>query len=372
LRENLTSSELKERLTDTLALLSIPGVGPGRYHKLVSRFGTPAGVLSASHSELETVPGVSLTTAQAIKSAYDGEEARQIASRIVQLGWSVMFPDEVDYPVLLGNISQPPPVLFRLGEPPSPDDKMIAIIGTRRATEKGSMFTRRLASGLAQQGVVVVSGMAEGIDTAAHRGALDGGGKTVAVWGTSLDIVYPPSNKSLATEIRERGAIYSEYLPCTRPDKSTFPDRNRIISGMSDGAVVVEAGARSGALITASYALEQGRELFAVPGAPNADNSVGTNSLIKKGANLLTDVDDIFEQLPRLKGEVAARRFKASPDLTEMERKVVDMLSEGPLQIDQLSRRTDLPVPELMGFVLALEMKGVVQELFGKRFVLAE
>ena len=368
----MTSNELKERLTDTVALLSIPGVGPGRYHKLVSRFGSPAEALAASKSELETVPGISLAVAQAIKSAYDGVTARQTASRIIQLGWSVLFSGEADYPVLLSRISQPPPVLFRLGDPPSPDDKMIAIIGTRRATEKGLMFTRRLASELAQQGVVVISGMAEGIDTAAHRGALDGGGSTVAVWGTSLDIVYPQSNRSLAADIRENGAIYSEYLPDTAPDKSTFPQRNRIISGMSEGVVVVEAGVRSGALITAAYAVEQGRELFAVPGAPDAANSAGTNSLIKKGASLFTKVDDIFEQLPRLKGEVAARRFKASPDLTEMERKVVDLLSEGPLQIDQLSRRTDLPVSELLGFVLALEMKGVVQELFGKRFVLAE
>ncbi len=368
----MTSNELKERLTDTLALLSIPGVGRGRYHRLVSRFGTPAGALAASMSDLETVPRISLTVAQAIKSSYDGVTARQIASRIIQLGWSVLFPGEGDYPELLNHISQPPPILFRLGDPPSPNDKMIAIIGTRHATEKGMMFTRRLASGLAQQGVVVISGMAEGIDTAAHRGALDGGGKTIAVWGTSLDIVYPQSNRSLAAEIRGKGAVYSEYLPETRPDKSTFPERNRIISGMSEGAVVVEAGVKSGALITAACAAEQGRELFAVPGAPDAGNSVGTNSLIKKGASLLTEVDDIFEQLPRLKGEVAARRFKALPDLTEMERKVVDLLSEGPLQIDQLSRQTDLPVSEMMGFVLALEMKGIVQELFGKRFVLAE
>ncbi|HUV29799.1 MAG TPA: DNA-processing protein DprA [Acidobacteriota bacterium] len=368
----MTGSELKERLTDTIALLSIPGIGRGRFRKLVERFGTPAGVLAASRSELESVSGLSHTIAGAVREGYDGEKARQAASRIMQLGWSVLFPKEEGYPPLLSELVDRPAVLFRSGDDRQPVEKVVAIVGTRHATEKGRRFASHLAGELARAGIPVVSGMAEGIDAAAHRGALDAGGRTIAVWGTSLDIVYPPSNGSLAREILQSGAIYSEYLPGTRPEKTAFPERNRIISGISEAVVVVEAGARSGALITARCAIDQNRELFAVPGAPDAANAEGTNALIKKGANLLTRVFDIFDHLPRLKGEVAVKRFQALPDMTETERRMVGFLSDCPVQIDQLSRAADLAVPELMGFLLALEVKGVVRELSGKRFVLTE
>jgi DNA processing protein len=214
--------------------------------------------------------------------------------------------------------------------------------------------------------------MAEGIDSAAHQGALDGGGKTVAIWGTSLDIVYPRSNRSLAELIKENGAVYSEYLPGTEPDRAYFPERNRIIAGMSDAVVVIEAGEKSGALITAGYATEYGRELFAVPGRPDARKSIGANELIKSGAKLLTSVDDIFRELPRLKGKVAARKFKALEDMTDLERSLVDQLSEGPLQIDNLARGAGIPVSDVMQLLLALELKGVIQEISGKRYILAD
>jgi DNA processing protein len=368
----LINSESKERLTDTIALLSVPGVGRGRYWRLVEAFGSPAAALAASLSELEAVPGISRKTATALKEFYDGEHTRQTAARIFQLGWEVLFPDCSEYPGPLLHLSEPPPLLFRLGEPFSPDDRMIAIVGTRHATDGGKRFTRKLAAGLAGAGILVVSGMAEGIDSAAHRGALDGGGKTIAVWGTSLDIVYPSLNRSLAEKILRAGAAYSEYLPGTGPDRAHFPERNRIISGLSDGVVVVEAGMKSGALITADHALEQNRELFAVPGPPGADRSIGTNQLIKRGAKLLTSVADIFEDLPRLKGKVAARKFKQLPNMTRTEQDIVNLLSDGSLQIDRLARTVDLPISDVMEVVLALELKGIVRELSGKRFALAE
>ncbi|UCC44715.1 MAG: DNA-processing protein DprA [Candidatus Zixiibacteriota bacterium] len=368
----MTNSELKERLIDTIALLAVPGVGCGRYRRLVEKLGSPANVLSASKSTLEAVPDIGHATASAIKTEYDGESARQIAARIIQLGWTVLFPGEDGYPRLLETLPDRPAVLFRIGEAIPSDEKIIAIVGTRHATEKGRLFTSRIAGDLARSGLVIASGMAEGIDSAAHRGAIDAGGKTIAVWGTSLDIIYPPSNKSLAGEIRQGGAVYSEYLPGTSPERTTFPERNRIISGISAGVVVVEAGFRSGALITAKCALDQGRELFAVPGRPGVDNSEGTNALIKKGATLLTSAEDIFDQLPRLRGEVSSKKFKAMTDMTDMERKMIGLLEDGPQQIDQLSRKAALPVSELLGFMLALEMKGIVQELSGKRFILAE
>ena len=368
----MTNSELKDRLTDTIALLNIPGIGRGRFDKLVKRFGSPGAVLAASVSELTSVPGLSHVTASAIRDDYDGQKARQTAARIIQLGWTVLFPDLEDYPQPLLQIDDTPPLLFRIGQAALGNDKLIAIVGTRRASEPGRRFAHRLARGLAEAGITVVSGMAEGIDSAAHKGALDAGGRTIAVWGTPLDRVYPASNRNLADRIKSTGSIYSEYLPEAEPSPANFPERNRIISGLSEGVVVVEAGEKSGALITARCALEQGRELFSVPGPPTSKRSAGTNNLIKHGARLLTGLDDIFDELPRLKGEIIAREFKQMPDMTEMEVRVVDLLSSGPLQIDQLCRETDVPVSELLEFLLALELKGIIEELSGKRFVLTE
>jgi DNA processing protein len=185
-------------------------------------------------------------------------------------------------------------------------------------------------------------------------------------------MLFPLSNKALAEEIKKNGAVYSEYLPGTRPDKITFPERNRIISGLSVGVIVVEAGEKSGALITATHALEQGREIFAVPGAPDSSRSRGVNNLIKKGARLLTSAEDVFEEIPQLKSGILVKKFKKLPELTDIERKIIEHFSEGPLQIDQLSRDAALPVSELMEFLLAMEIKGVVRELPGKRFVLSE
>jgi len=368
----LINSELKDRLVDTIALLSIPGIGRGRFARLVARFGSPTETLAASIDDLMGIDGLSDKTASSIKECCDSEKARQIASRIARLGWQVLFPDSPEYPPLLGQTVDHPPLLFRIGRPPSPDDKLIGIVGTRHATEAGRRFTHRLASDLARAGITVVSGMAEGIDSAAHRGALDGGGKTIAVWGTPLDRVYPTTNRQLAEQIKNQGTIYSEYLPGVEPNPSNFPERNRIISGMSEGVIVVEAGNKSGALITAQCALDQGRELFAVPGSPGGPKSVGTNKLIKSGAKLLTCADDVFDEIPRLRSELSARRFKQQPDLTDIERQIVDSLSGGPLQIDQLGRLADLQVSDLLEYLLALELKGVVQELPGKRFVLTD
>lgn len=372
--EHLTSSGLRERLAETIGLLTIPGVGRGRFGKLVKAFGSPRRVLSATIFELEAVAGISRTIASDIQTKYDPDRAGRLAARIVQLGWMVLFPDHPEFPKRLLDLpdTEVPPVLYRAGDGVMSDGKMIAIVGTRHPTERGKLFAHDLAVSLTKAGITVVSGMAEGIDSASHRGALDAGGKTVAVWGNSLDVVYPPSNKLLADQIKENGAVYSEYPPSTSPDRPHFPERNRIISGLSEGVVVVEAGKKSGALITASCALRQGRELFAVPGPPGSKTSDGTNDLIRNGARLVTSADDIFEELPRLKGEVLAKKFSQLPDMTDIERQIVDLFSTGPQQVDQISREIDLPVPELMEFLLALELKGVVRELSGKRFVLAE
>ena len=368
----MTASAPKDKLIASLTLLSVPGVGRGRFWRLVRHFHSVEAVLRATISELEQVPDIGRKVASAIVAESDPSKAARTAEEIIDLGWQVMLADTPEYPTALREIPDPPPVLYGLGQPLSEDDKLLAIVGTRHASEIGRRFTGNLARKLAADGIVVVSGMADGIDTAAHAGALEGGGKTIAVWGTSLDIVYPPTNKDLAERIKAQGTVLSEYPPGTGPDKSTFPDRNRIISGLSEGVIVVEAGRKSGALITAEHALQQGRELFAVPGPPGVERSIGTNDLLKKGARIVTTVEDIYEELPRLKGQISAQRFRAVENLTEAEQKMIRLLAEGPKQIDQLARDLSLPVSDLLEYMLALEMKGMVQELAGKRFVLAE
>lgn len=360
----------QDELTESIALLSIPGIGKGRFRRLVTQFGSPSAALGARLSELEAVPGISSALAKAIKSEVDVQSAQDMAARVLKLGWTVLTPESPEYPSMLKEVADAPVLLFRLGEPLPSDARTIAIVGTRHPSEKGKRFCKSLATDLAQSGVTVVSGMAEGIDSAAHAGALEGGGKTVAIWGTSLDIVYPSGNRALAQKIQASGAVYSEYLPGTGPEKAYFPERNKIISGMCEAVIVIEGGLKSGALITADAALNQGRELFAVPGAPDAAMSVGTNHLIKKGARLLTSAKDLFEELPRLTGKIVAKQFAAIPDLTDAERQMVELLSDGPMQLDHLSRLTERPVADLMSYLLALELKGIVQELSGKRFAL--
>jgi len=368
----LMNSEHHNRLTDAITLLSVPGIGKGRYYKLLRAFGSAGAALRASISKLEQVPSMSRQTASAVQEEQDPDKARELAARVVQLGWKVSFVEDDGYPLVLKAIDDPPPILFSDGQPMDPNENMIAIVGTRRASDAGRVFARNLAAQLAKAGVTVVSGMAEGIDAAAHQGALEAGGRTVAVWGTSLDIVYPPVHKSLAARIRESGTVCSEYFPGTRPDRAFFPERNRIISGLSAGVVVVEAGMKSGALITANLARAQGRDIFAMPGVPGSQSAAGTNQLIKEGARLITEVDDIWTELPALRGKVTASRMRQLPDLTETERLIIDNFADGPAQLDQLSRKSGLSVGELMEFLLALELKGVVKELSGKRFVLAE
>jgi len=368
----LTNSELEDRLTGAIALLKIPGVGRVSYNKLVKRFGSPEAVFKASIDEISMVERISRGIASSIKKECDLQKAGQIASKVVQLGWRTMFFDDDDYPEQLKMIPAPPPLLFATGQELKQDEKLIAIVGTRHATEAGELFTYKLATELASEGITVVSGMAEGIDSAAHKGALDAGGKTIAVWGSSLDIVFPASNRKLGEKIKKQGAVYSEYLPETRPDKAYFPERNRIISGLSSGIVVVEAGEKSGALITAGHALEQGKEIFAVPGSPGALKSQGVNNLIKKGARLLTSVQDIFDELPLLKNQILVKKFNRLPDMTETEQKIVGLFAEGPNQLDQISREVKLPVGELTEFMLAMELRGIIRELPGKRFVLSE
>jgi len=367
---HLIKSDRIEKLTDLITICSVEGIGAGRFYKLIEKFGTIDKILCSPISELTNTPGIGRELASNIKVKQDRKSAELAVSKIVKLGWSFFIYDEPGYPTPLKNISDKPPCLFYLGEYLEKDNNAIAIVGSRSASEEGRHFASKLAIELTSDNISVVSGMARGIDTAAHRGVISAKGRTIAVFGSSLDIIYPPEGKVLAKEIINSGCIFSEHLPGTKPLGKNFPKRNRIISGLSQGIVVIEAALRSGALSTAGHALKQNREVFAVPGSPRHETSKGANKLIKDGATLLTSVDDIYNELPLLIGEIQANRVKEIPDLTESERDIINLFTGDPVHIDSISRLLEKPVTDLMQILLALELKGLVKELSGKRYIL--
>jgi DNA processing protein len=272
------------------------------------------------------------------------------------------------YPQRLKEIDQPPPVLYLRGELSTEDDWAVAIVGSRRVTPYGRQVTEEIASFLAANGVTVVSGLARGIDSLAHSAALKAGGRTLAVLGSGVDRIYPPENRSLAEQIFEHGAVLSDYAPGTPPEASNFPPRNRIISGLSMAVVVVEAGKTSGALITAEFAAEQGREIFAVPGNILAPQSKGTNKLIQQGALPLLSADDIMQtlNLTRVGQHKAAR--KALP-ADEVEAKLLTAMSEEPLHVDEIRNKTDLPVEKVSATLVMMELKGMVRQVGNMQYV---
>jgi DNA processing protein len=292
------------------------------------------------------------------------------------LGGRLFTIEDGEYPELLRQIASPPALLFALGTPDFAQPA-VALVGTRQASEYGLFMARQLAAGLARQGLCVVSGMASGIDTAAHQGALEVGGRTLAVLGCGPDVIYPRANAPLHARIQQKGAVLAEYPLGHPPDAGTFPRRNRLISGLSLGAVVVEAPAQSGALITAAFALDQNREVFAVPGEVRGGRSAGCHRLVKEGAKLVEGVSDILEELgPRFEQRSQlvldfSPAFTPSPqpELSPQEKRVFELLGEEPLHVDPLAARAGLPVPELLRILLDLELEGQVMQLPGKRFV---
>lgn len=367
---SLTDKNRKELLIDLIVLGQIEGVGIKRLHQLIAMIGSAEKVLNSPISLLADIPGISHTVASRIKTNQDRNMAEEIVGKIEKMDWNYFLFSDPNYPTALKHISDPPVHLFYKGTYTEADNNAIAIVGSRSASENGRIFTENTATALAENGITVVSGMARGIDTCAHRGALKANGRTLAVFGSSLDIIYPPEGRKIAREIIESGAILSEFLPGTIPNGPNFPRRNRIISGLSQGIIVIEAAEKSGALSTANHALEQNREVFAVPGSPRSATSKGTNQLLKDGAALLTSVEDIFEQLPRLKGNVKIGKIQKELELTKSEKLLIELFDENPIHIDILSREINRSVPDLMPLLLALELKGILKELSGKRYIL--
>ena len=365
-----------ENLRHWVALKYIPGVGDYLYKNLLNRFETPAQVFQAARQELITVDGVSERVAAHILSGPSSAAADKEISRIRKTGCRIItFADE-DYPPLLRETPDPPPYLYVSGQLGN-CAQCIAVVGSRKATRYGLSMAAQLSADLADAGFSIVSGMARGIDTAAHKGALSAQGETIAVLGSGLSVVYPHENRSLADRICESGAVMSEFPLNEAPNAYNFPKRNRIIAGMTLGTVVVEAASRSGSLITARLAGEQGREVFAVPGNINSKTSTGAHNLLKQGAKLVATARDIVEEFPYLflksdknRGNEHSDKLDAGSelDLTADESRVYELLEPYPVHIDELSRRLDMDAGRLSGILVSLEIKGLVAQTPGKYF----
>ncbi len=356
-----------------LALRSIPGVGVVLFHRLLARFGGPEEVFQAGTGDLQTVKGVSSGIAHAIASFRDWHRWDVYLERLTSLGGEIITCVDQRYPAALQQIPHKPPFLHVLGSLLPEDAKAVAVIGTRQPSSYGRRVGQRLAADLSRRGLTIVSGLARGIDTAAHRGALEVGGRTLAVLGCGLDVVYPPENRELYRLIARQGALISEFTLGSPPEARNFPIRNRIISGLAMGVVIVEAGVSSGTHITANYALEQGREVFAVPGPIDLPGSAGPHRWIQQGAKLVHEAGDIVEEL-----HPGSERQPAVPDAggpvrsLREEDPILRHLSSTPLQLDELIRLSGLPTPEVMSRLTLLELQGLVQELPGKYFVLGD
>ena len=358
-----------------IALNMIDGVGPVRVRALLERFGQPETILTASRSELQQVAGVGNDTAGNIADWRTAIDLDAELARIEKAGVRAVTRADGDYPKNLREIYDPPLVLYVRGTLTDRDALAIGIVGSRRTTLYGQEMSRKLSYQLARVGVTVVSGLARGIDTAAHTGALQAKGRTVAVIGCGIDTMYPPENKKLADEIAAKGgAVVSEFPFGVQPDRQNFPMRNRIISGWSLGVVVVEANLKSGALITSKQAMEQGREVFAVPGRADSVLSRGTNRLIKDGAKLTEDAEDIlteFEYLLPKRDKADAPGAPARPalQLTEHEAQVLAQISDEETLVDEIIRGSGLTSACVSATLLALEMKRVVRQLPGRQYV---
>lgn len=355
-----------------MALKYIPGVGDYLYKNLLDRFETPARVFQASKKELTAVDGVSDRLADDILSGPPAASVNQELARIQKAGCRIITFADDEYPPLLRQTPDPPPYLYVKGQLGS-CAQCIAMVGSRKATRYGISMARKLSADLAEAGFTVVSGMARGIDTAAHEGALSVKGETIAVLGSGLSVVYPPENRPLAGRIGESGAVISEFPLFEAPNAYNFPKRNRVIAGMTLGTVVVEAASRSGSLITARLSGEQGREVFAVPGNINSKTSTGSHNLLKQGAKLVDTAQDIIEEFPFLFLKSDMNRgnehtVKASQDLSGDEARVYDLLEPYPVHIDELSRRLEMDIGRLSGILMNLEIKGLVAQSPGKYF----
>lgn len=347
----------------------VRGIGPVRLRALLDVFGDVATAWEAPESELRLV-GLDQRSLHNLLQARRQLDLEQLQSKVEAAGVQALTWDDPTYPALLQQIPDAPPVLYIKGELTPADEWAVALVGTRKPTLYGREVARLLASELARNGVTVVSGLARGVDGIAHHAALEAGGRTLAVLGSGLDEIYPQEHRVLAERIAECGALISDYPLGTRPEASNFPPRNRIISGLSLGVVVVEAALTSGALITADFAADHGREVFAVPGSILGQSSAGCNRLLRDGAHIVAEIGDILEilSLDQLAAKQAAREVLPS---NPTEATVLAQLSAEPCYVDDLARAVNLPVETITSALVMMELKGMVRQVGMLQYVIA-
>ena len=360
---------MREDIRYWVGFNKVPGIGPRRFQSLLNYFGDAAAAWEADAHAL-TAAGLDRRSVESLLAIRRELDLEREMERIQQAGLTLLTWDDPTYPPLLKEIYDPPFLLYVKGELKPEDEWAVAVVGTRRASAYGREAARRLAGDLAANGITVVSGLAMGIDTHAHQAALEAGGRTIAVLGHGLDQIYPPRNRDLALRIVERGALVTEFGLGVAPEAKNFPARNRIISGMSLGTLVVEAGPGSGALITADFAAEQGRDVFAVPGNIFARGATGTNRLIQQGAKLVTRVEDILDEL-NLTMVSAFREAQEIVPANETESILLEHLSEEPIHVDELGREVGLPIATVSSTLALMELKGMVRQVGGMKYVVA-
>ena len=366
----MSSALTHDELAAELRLCLTAGVGPLLRKALLARFGSASAVFAAAPSDLAEVSGVGPKLCRALSAALHEVNVERELEICREHRIGLLLQSQADFPRLLAEIPDPPGVLFVRGQLLPADAVAIAIVGTRHCTPYGMAQAQRLAAGLSRAGLTIVSGLARGIDAAAHRGALSAGGRTIAVLGGGVLNIYPPEHEELAREVMEHGAVLSESPPRAPALGGTFPQRNRIITGLSLGVIVVEAADRSGALISARHAMEQDRQVFAVPGRIDSRVSAGCHGLIRDGARLIQSVDDVLEELGPLV-EAAPRedgreiRHPAELQLNEIEQQVLDVIETDPTSIDDIVVGSGLPVPRVLSTISALEMRRLIRRVSG-------
>lgn len=372
-------------MTDLEALVGlnlVSDIGSIRFKNLLSHFGAPEDIFKAPMDRLAKVPGIGEKIAQKICSLKTDELNKEL-DLARKLGLKIVTIRDEDYPKNLKNIYDPPIVLYIKGDLKAEDDLSIAIVGSRRASFYGMSMSEKFSTELVRSGLTIVSGLARGVDSCAHKSALKAGGRTIAVIGSGFNHLYPPEHRSLSEDISRKGAVISEFPINTEPLKQNFPRRNRIISGLSLGVLVIEAARNSGALITSDFALEQGREVFALPGEVGAMNSLGTNALIKDGAKLVENASDIIEELkPVLESRINTFKQKIFPkeelerktpviELTEDEDVLYKLISLDKGEFEQIIKLARVSPAKALAMLTLLEVKGLIQQLPGKTFKLA-
>jgi DNA processing protein len=366
----MAESRFSDALVDNVRLSLVSGVGPLLRRALLERFGSSGAVLTASRDELQSVDGIGPKLAARIVASRDEIDVEAELRLASAAGIEVLTEAQAEYPRPLRQIHDPPGVLFRRGLPQPQDELAVGIVGTRHATRYGLAQAEKLAASLARTGFTVVSGLARGIDAAAHRGALAAGGRTIAVLASGLLEIYPPEHKSLADEVSATGYLLSESAPRVPPLSGAFPQRNRIISGLCVGTIVVEAPVRSGALITARHAYEQGREVFAVPGPVDSRMSRGCHALIRDGAKLVESIDDVLAELGPLAESVQREdgtqlQHPAELALNEVEQQVLASIDGSATSIEAIAADCGLAIHRVLSTISVLEMRRLVRRVSG-------